>query len=130
MRKMLVALLLILALTLSLGQEKALAETDCSNVTINTGAATVVTQLYENQCAILGWSSGVITKDMTANCCGPSVTIRINGNDWNKLIGEGKLDGLRYVRVSKNTDGAYVIEPRKVTTGGKPVTISGGDFFK
>jgi hypothetical protein len=129
MRKMLVALLLVLALTLSLGQEKALAD-DCSNVTINTGAATVVTQLYESQCAILGWSSGVITKDMTANCCGPSAVLRINANDWNKLIGEGKLDGLRYVRVSKNTEGAYVIEPRQVTTGGKPVTISGGDFFK
>jgi len=43
MRKMLVALLLVLALTLSLGQEKALA--DCSNEKINTGAATVVTQL-------------------------------------------------------------------------------------
>ena len=129
MRKMLVALLLVLALTISLGQEKALAD-DCSNVTINTGAATVVTQLYENQCAILGWSRGTITKDLTANCCGPSVVLRINGNDWNKLIGEGKLDGLRYVRMSRNTEGTYVIEPRKVTTGGKPVTISGADFFK
>ena len=128
MRKMLVALLLVLALTLSLGQEKALA--DCSNETINTGSATVVTQLYENQCVILGWGSGVITKDMTANCCGPSAVIRINGNDWNQLIQQGKLDGLRYIRVSKNSDGAYVIEPRKVTTGGTPVTIAGGDFFK
>ncbi|WP_445244096.1 hypothetical protein [Microcoleus sp. OTE_8_concoct_300] len=128
MRKMLVALLLVLALTLSLGQEKALA--DCSNETINTGAATVVTQLYESQCAILGWSSGVITKDMTANCCGPSVVIRINGNDWNQLVQQGKLDGLRYIRVSKSNEGAYQIEPRKVTTGGKPVTISGADFFK
>ncbi|MEG4292845.1 hypothetical protein Q5692_29940 [Microcoleus sp. C2C3] len=127
MRKMLVGLLLVLALTLSLGQQKALA--DCSNETINTGAATVVTQLYESQCAILGWSSGVITKDMTANCCGPSAVIRVNINDWSKLIGEGKLDGFRYVKVSKNTDGAYVIEPRKVTDS-KPVTISGGDLFK
>ena len=128
MRKILVALLLVLALTLSLGQEKALA--DCSNETINTGAATVVTQMYENQCAILGWGSGVITKDMTANCCGPSVVIRINGNDWNNLLGQGKLDGFRYIRLSKSTEGAYQIEPRKVTTGGKPVSISGADFFK
>ena len=128
MRKMLVALLLVLALTLSLGQEKALA--DCSNETWNTGAQTVVTQLYESQCAVLGWSSGVITKDITGNCCGPSVTIRINGDDWNKLLGEGKLDGLRYVRVSKNNEGAYVIEPRKVETGGKPVSIAGADLFK
>ena len=128
MIKMLVALLLVLALTLSLGQEKALA--DCSNETINTGAATVVTQLYESPCAILGWSSGVITKDMTANCCGPSAVLRINGNDWNKLVEQGKLDGLRYIRVSKDNGGAYVIEARQMTTGGKPVTISGGDFFK
>ena len=128
MRKMLVALLLVLALTLSLGQEKALA--DCSNEKINTGAATVVTQLYESPCAILGWDNGIITKDMTANCCGPSVTIRINGNDWNKLLGEGKLDGFRYIRVSKSNEGAYQIEPRQVTTGGKPVSISGADFFK
>jgi hypothetical protein len=128
MRKMLVALLLVLALTLSLGQEKALAD-DCSNVTINTGAATVVTQLYESQCAILGWSSGVITKDMTANCCGPSAVIRINGKDWNTLVDQGKLDGFRYIRVSKDNGGAYQIEPRQIT-GGKPVTISGADFFK
>jgi len=128
MRKMLVALLLVLALTLSLGQEKALA--DCSNETINTGSATVVTQLYENQCAILGWGSGAITKDMTANCCGPSAVIRVNINDWKKLAQEGKLEGIRYVRVTKNNEGAYVIEPRKMETGGKPVTISGGDLFK
>ena len=128
MRKMLVALLLVLALTLSLGQEKALA--DCSNETWNTGAATVVTQLYESQCAVLGWSSGVITKDITGNCCGPSAVIRINGNDWNKLLGEGKLDGFRYIRFSKNNEGAYQIEPRKVETGGKPVTILGADLFK
>lgn len=125
---MLVALLLVLALTLSLGQEKALA--DCSNQTINTGAATVVTQLYESPCAILGWDSGAIAKDMTANCCGPSAVLRINGNDWNQLIEQRKLDGLRYIRVSKNSQGAYVIEPRQMTTGGKPVTRSGGDFFK
>lgn len=67
---------------------------------------------------------------MTANCCGPSAVIRINGNDWNKLVQQGKLDGLRYIRVSKSNEGAYQIEPRKVETGGKPVTISGADFFK
>ncbi len=128
MRKVLVAFLLVLALTLSLAQEKALA--DCSNETINTGAATVVTQLYESPCAILGWDSGAIAKDMTANCCGPSAVLRINGNDWNQLVEQGKLDGLRYIRVFKNTQGTYQIEPRKVTTGGQPVTISGGDFFK
>jgi len=129
MRKMLAALLLVLALALSLGQEKALAD-DCSNVTISTGAATVVAQLYDHPCAILDWDSGYPTKDMTANCCGFSASIRVNGNDWNKLIAQGKLDGLRYIRVSKTSDGLYVIEPRKVETGGNPVNISGGDFFK
>jgi hypothetical protein len=128
MRKMLVALLLVLALTLSLGQEKALA--DCSNETLNTGSATVVTQLYESECAILGWGSGVITKDMTANCCGPSATIRVNLNDWNKLSTEGKLDGLRYVYAPKDKDGAYQIGVKKMTSSGKPVFISGADFFK
>ncbi len=102
----------------------------CSNETISTGAATVVTQLYESPCTILGWDSGTIAKKMTANCCGPSAVLRINGNDWNQLIEQGKLDGLRYIRVSKNTQGTYQIEPRKVTTGAQPVTISGGDFFK
>jgi len=125
---MLVALLLVRALTLSLGQEKALA--DCSNETINTGAATVVTQLYESRCAILGWSSGAIAKDMTANCCGPSAVLRINGNDWNQLVEQGKLDGIRYIRVSKTSDKAYAIEPRQMATGGNPVSISGRDFFK
>jgi len=67
---------------------------------------------------------------MTANCCGPSVVLRINGNDWNQLVEQGKLDGIRYIRVSKSTEGAYQIEPRKMTTGGQPVSISGADFFK
>lgn len=127
MKKMLVALLLMLVLTLSLGQQKALA--DCSNETINTGAATVVTQLYESQCAILGWGSGIITKDMQANCCGPSAVIRVNLNDWNKLATEGKIDGLRYIYVPKDKDGTYQIGVKKMTSG-KPALISGADFFK
>jgi hypothetical protein len=130
MRKMLAALLLVLALALSLGQEKALAD-DCSNVTINTGSATVVTQLYASQCVILGWDRGSPgTRNMRANCCGPSAVIRVNGYDWNRLVEQGKLDGLRYIRVSKNAEGAYVIEPRQMATGGNPVSISGRDFFK
>ena len=128
MRKMLVALLFVLALTLSLGQEKALA--DCSNETISTGAATVVTQLYESPCTILGWDGGTPTRNMTANCCGPSAVLRINGNDWSKLLEQGKLDGLRYVKVTKPSEKKYVIEPRQMGTGGNPVSISGRDFFK
>ena len=129
MRKMLAALLLVLALALSLGQEKALAD-DCSNVTINTGAATVGMQVWENPCVILGWGSGFPTKDMTANCCGTSMVVRINGSDWNKLVEQGKLDGLRYVKVTKPSEKKYVIEPTQMATGGNPVSISGRDFFK
>jgi hypothetical protein len=128
MKKMLVALLLVLVLTLSLGQQKALA--DCSNETINTGAQTVVTQLYENQCAILSWDNGLITKDMKANCCGPSAVIRVNINDWNKLGKEGKIDGLRYIYVPKDKNGTYQIGVKKMTSSGTPVFISGADFFK
>jgi hypothetical protein len=128
MRKMLAALLLVLALALSLGQEKALA--DCSNESINTGAATVVTQLYESPCVILDWDDGVPTRNMTANCCGPSAVLRVNGNDWNRLVEQGKLDGIRYIRVSKPSPRMYVIEPRQMATGGNPVSISGRDFFK
>jgi hypothetical protein len=129
MRKMLAALLLVLALALSLGQEKALAD-DCSNVTITTGGATVVTELWENPCVILGWGSGMPTKDMTANCCGPALGIKVNVSDWNKLVEQGKLDGLRYVKVTKPSEKKYVIEPTQMATGGNPVSISGRDFFK
>ena len=42
---------------------------DCIK-TMNQGAATVALGLYEQQCPTLSFSSGVITKDVTYNCCG------------------------------------------------------------
>ena len=96
--------------------------------TINQGAATVALGAYEQQCATLGWSSGVITKDVKYNCCGPSVTIRVNGNDWNKLAQEGKLDGLRYQKFDNNNN-TYSLTFRKMV-GKTPTTINGEDFFK
>ncbi|ATB37894.1 hypothetical protein CYFUS_003319 [Cystobacter fuscus] len=96
--------------------------------TINQGAGTVALGLYEQQCATLSFSSGIITKDVKYNCCGPSVAIRVNGNDWNKLISEGKLDGLRYQKFDKSDNG-YSLTFRKVV-GKEPTTINGEDFFK
>ena len=96
--------------------------------TINQGAATVALGAYEQQCATISWSSGVITKDVKYNCCGPSVTIRVNGNDWNKLLSEGKLDGLRYQKFDKDGNN-YALTFRKVE-GKSITTINGEDFFK
>jgi hypothetical protein len=126
MKKMIIAFLMMLSLFFSLGQEQALAQ-DCLK-TINQGAATVPLGLYEQSCATLSFSSGTITKDVKYNCCGPSVTIRINGNDWQNLIGQGKLDGLRYEKF-ENSSNNYTLTFRKVV-GTTPQSIAGEDFFK
>ncbi|MBD2384904.1 hypothetical protein [Cylindrospermum sp. FACHB-282] len=126
MKKMIIAFLMMLSLFFSLGQEQALAE-ECIT-TMNQGAATVAIGLYEQSCATLSFSSGVITKDVKYNCCGPSVTIRINGNDWTNLIGQGKLDGFRYQKIDHNNS-TYSLTFRKVV-GTTPQTIAGEDFFK
>ena len=101
----------------------------CAATTWNTGAATVVNQLYESQCAVYSWNSGIITKELTANCCVPSLFIRVNLNDWDALRTAGKLDGLRYEKVSKDANDRYIMEFRKVS-GTAPVTISPADFSK
>jgi hypothetical protein len=114
-------------LWLSLSYGTAQGAEDCIK-TINQGAATVVQGMYEQSCATISWSSGVITKDVKYNCCGPSVTIRINGNDWNKLIGEGKLDSLRYQKFDSSGN-SYTLSFRKIV-GKQPTDISAEDFFK
>lgn len=126
MKKMIIAFLMMLSLFFSLGQEQALAE-DCIK-TINQGAATVALGLYEQACPTLSFSTGVITKDVKYNCCGPSVTIRINADDWSNLIGQGKLDGFRYQKIENNAN-AYTLTYRKVV-GTAPQSIAGEDFFK
>ncbi|KFE62615.1 hypothetical protein [Hyalangium minutum] len=95
--------------------------------TLNQGGATVALGAYEQSCATITWSSGVITKDVKYNCCAPVATIRVHGNDWNKLVDEGKLDGLRYQRISKDSNGAYVLEFRKIV-GKQPTSINPADF--
>ncbi|ORE08748.1 hypothetical protein BCV72DRAFT_224493 [Rhizopus microsporus var. microsporus] len=95
------------------------AEPDCFK-TINQGAATVALGVYTQQCATISYSGGVITSDVKYNCCGPSVWIRINGADWNKLVADGKLDGLRYQR----SDLTF----RKVV-GTTPTTISAEQYL-
>ena len=81
-----------------------------------------------DRCPTLSFSSGIITKDVTYNCCGAAPTIRINGADWEKLRTAGKLDGLRYQVISKN-DNTYSLTYRKME-GQTPTTINGEDFFK
>jgi hypothetical protein len=76
----------------------------------------------------MNFSSGLITKDVKYNWCVPSVTIRINGNDWNNLVGQGKLDGLRYEKFYVK-DSTYTLSLRKVI-GTAPQSIAGEDFFK
>lgn len=100
---------------------------DCIK-TINQGAATVTLGLYEQSCPTMTFSSGVITKDVKYNCCGQSATIRVNGSDWNRLMAEGKLDGLRYQKID-HADQSYTLTFRKVV-GTQPTTINGEDFFK
>lgn len=121
---------LTLALVLAVGAfaTRAEAQSSCSATTWNSGAATVLENLYQSQCAVYSWSSGLVTKTFTGNCCVASVFIRVNGNDWNALVTSGKLDGLRYEKVSK-TDAGYTLEFRKVT-GTSVITISSEDFSK
>lgn len=101
-------------------------EPDCIK-TVNAGAATVLNQMYEQECALITFSSGVITRDYKFNCCGPSVWIRINGNDWEKIRKEGHLNGLRYQKVNKN-DNSYSINFRKMNDK-TPESISPEEFL-
>ncbi|WP_338873401.1 hypothetical protein [Myxococcus stipitatus] len=112
---------------LCLTQGAAQGAEDCIT-TMNQGAATVALGLYEQSCATITWNAGMITSDVTYNCCGPSAVIRVNGNDWNRLLADGKLDSLRYQKFDKS-GGSYAIPFRKVV-GNSPTTISGEDFFK
>jgi hypothetical protein len=123
--KKIVASVCLLWLSLSYGTAQG-AE-DCIK-TMNQGSATVVQGMYEQSCATISWSSGIITKDVKYNCCGPSTTIRINGNDWNRIIGEGKLDGLRYQKF-ESSGNTYTLSFRKVV-GKQPTDIAPEDFFK
>ncbi|MBD2605541.1 hypothetical protein H6G81_13620 [Scytonema hofmannii FACHB-248] len=123
MKKMIIALFIMLSLTLSLGQGQALAASDCLK-TLNTGAATTLQVFYEQPAAFYGWSGGTITNDMYYNACGSTVTVKINGADWEKLRAAGKLDGLRYIYKPK--DGG--ISVRKIS-GTTPTDVKIEDFY-
>ncbi|WP_342377145.1 hypothetical protein NVS55_37785 [Myxococcus stipitatus] len=112
---------------LCLTQGTAQGAEDCIQ-TLNQGAATVPLGLYEQSCPTITWNAGVITSDVTYNCCGPSAVIRVNGSDWNQLVAAGKLDSLRYQHISKG-DSGYIIRFRKVV-GTSPTDIAPNDFFK
>ncbi|MBJ6764878.1 hypothetical protein JGU66_29285 [Myxococcaceae bacterium JPH2] len=114
-------------LWLCLSQGTAQGAEDCIK-TLNQGAATVALGAYEQQCPTISWSSGVITKDVTYNCCGSSPTIRVNGNDWERLRKDGKLDGFRY-QVISNDNNTYTLTFRKMVET-NPTTIAAEDFFK
>lgn len=88
---------IIAAILLAANLLVANAKPDCFK-TLNQGAATVQLGVYTQQCATISYTGGVITSDVTYNCCGPSGWIRINYADWEKLRKDGKLDGLRYQR--------------------------------
>ena len=91
--------------------------------TLNTGSATTTQVFWEQPLAFYGWSGGTITNDMYFNGCGQTAAIKVNGEDWMKLLREGKLDGLRYVRKDGNT-----VSVRKVE-GTEIVNIPQDKFF-
>jgi hypothetical protein len=96
--------------------------------TVNAGAATVQTQMYEQGCMLLSFSAGIITRDYKFNCCGTSASIRINYNDWDAIRSAGKLDGLRYQLYKKEGD-TYYMTFRKIV-GTTVTSIAGEDMFK
>jgi hypothetical protein len=96
--------------------------------TAHPGAATVGLSAWEGECVTLSWDGGIITKNTKYNCCGPSVSIRVNYNDFAKLRGEGKLDGLRYQKIDHGSNG-YSLGYRKIV-GTDTTDINGEDFFK
>lgn len=128
MKKLIAALLLIISLTFSIGQGQALAADSCENV-LNQGSATVEPGWFTQQAATIAWYKGVVTTDVKYDVCTPTAVIRINGNDWNKLAAEGKLDGLRYeVYAYAEKDGNYQNFLFRQIQSGKPQTITAAQF--
>lgn len=121
MKKLILSLLCAVCIFLSLSSTPAVA--GVCDQTLNTGNATTIQKFWEDPLAYYGWSGGTITNDMYFNGCGQVATIKINGDDWTKLLGEGKLDGLRYIKKDANGIGI-----RKVQ-GTQPVDISRDNFF-
>ncbi|KAK9701676.1 hypothetical protein K7432_011607 [Basidiobolus ranarum] len=96
-------------------------------VSLDAGAATVLNAIYEQECALITFSSGVITRDYKYSCCGASTWIRVNLVDWEKLREAEKLDGFRYQLVTFK-DNTYSINFRKMN-GKTPGNISPEEFL-
>lgn len=129
MKKLILCLAFLAAVTAYTTEARAQS---CAATVWNAGANTVMDNLYESDCAVYSWTGGLVSRDYTTNCCITSVWIRVNGNDWNALAAAGKLDGLRYQRVTiSETSAGKVYSPvfRKMV-GTTPVTISSEDFSR
>jgi hypothetical protein len=122
MKKLLLALFCALCVSLSFAQAPALAAAPCDQ-TLNTGAATTKEVFWFQPLAFNGWSGGVITNDMYFNGCGSTVSLKINGEDWERLRQAGKLDGLRYIKYDGTNLGLRKIQ------GTQPVDVSKDNFF-
>jgi hypothetical protein len=128
MKRILVALLLVVCLTFSIGQGEAQAQQDCEKV-LNQGSATVESGWFTQPTATIGWYKGTITTDVKYDVCTPTAVIRLNGNDWNKLVADGKLDGLRYeVYQYADKDGNYQNFLFRKIQGTTPQTITAAQF--
>lgn len=79
MRKRIVALLIMLCLTLSLGQGNALAAT--IDNTRNQGAQAAPLNSYQDGCTPISDDKGIITTDVNYNCSVVSPTIRVRYAD-------------------------------------------------
>ncbi|WP_017715885.1 hypothetical protein [Kamptonema formosum] len=128
MKQLLAAFLLMIALTFSIGQGQALAQTNCENV-ISQGSSTIESGWFTQQTATIGWYKGLITTDVKYDVCTPTAVIRVNGTDWNKLVAEGKLNGLRYeVYQYADKDGNYQNFLFRKIVNTAPTTITAAQF--
>lgn len=124
--KKILAGLFVIGLCLAQGQRPSNAQSSCFS-TINQGASTVALGAYEQSCTTISWSSGIITKDVTYNCCVAAPTIRVDANDWMSLLNAGKLEGLRYQKISKDANGNYLLEFKKIVNNA-PTLIDPASF--
>ncbi|KAB8320738.1 hypothetical protein SD81_004040 [Tolypothrix campylonemoides VB511288] len=128
MKKLIAALLLIICLTFSIGQGEAQAQDSCEKI-LNQGSATIEPGWFTQPTATIAWYKGTITTDVKYDVCTPTAVVRVNGNDWNKLVADGKLNGLRYEVYSyAEKDGNYQNFLFRQIQDGKPQTITAAQF--
>lgn len=100
MKKLILSLFCAFCVFLSLSNTPASA--GVCDQTLNTGTSTTTQVFWEQAPAFYGWSGGTITNSMYFNGCGQTAGIKVNMDDWNRLLAEGKLDGLRYIKNNSN----------------------------